>query len=86
MTEGKIVKPRPAAATSMPEMLTMFPHELDAVMLETFTVKQHLDTEGLSPSCLTHLAPPHMVHPSSFIGLHTVIPPYLGPNSHLRHL
>lgn len=38
------VKPRPVQATSIPGMLAMFQSEWDALMLETFTLKQHLDT------------------------------------------
>lgn len=38
------VKPRPMAATSIPGMLSLFQNEWDALMLETFTVKQQLET------------------------------------------
>jgi len=38
------VKPRPVAASSIPGMLTLFQNEWDALMLETFTLKQHLET------------------------------------------
>jgi len=38
------VKPRPVAATSIPGMLTLFQNEWDALMLETFTYKQQLET------------------------------------------
>ena len=41
---SKAVKPRPATATSVPGMLTLFQNEWDALMLETFTLKQHLET------------------------------------------
>jgi len=38
------VKPRPVQATSIPGMLSLFQNEWDALMLETFTLKQHLET------------------------------------------
>ncbi|KAL1526962.1 hypothetical protein AB1Y20_015651 [Prymnesium parvum] len=38
------VKPRPLAATSIPGMLSLFQNEWDALMLETYTLKQQLDT------------------------------------------
>merc|ERR1712205_113155 len=38
------VKPRPVQATSIPGMLALFQNEWDALMLETFTLKQHLET------------------------------------------
>merc|ERR1712159_575117 len=38
------VKPRPVMATSIPGMLSLFQNEWDALMLETFTLKQHLET------------------------------------------
>ena len=38
------VKPRPVAATSIPGMLTLFQNEWDALMLESFTLKQQLET------------------------------------------
>ena len=41
---SKVVRPRPAAATSIPGMLSMFQDEWDAMMLETYTLKTHLDT------------------------------------------
>jgi len=44
VTSSKAVKPRPATATSVPGMLTLFQNEWDALMLETFTLKQHLET------------------------------------------
>jgi len=40
---NKAVKPRPMQATSVPGMLTLFQNEWDAVMLETYTLKQHLE-------------------------------------------
>ena len=39
-----VVKPRPIAATSIPGMLTLFQNEWDALMLETHTLKQQLET------------------------------------------
>jgi len=41
---NKIVKPRPPAATSIPGMLQLFQNEWDALMLESFTLKQQLDS------------------------------------------
>jgi pre-mRNA-processing factor 19 len=41
---SKTVKPRPVAATSIPSMLQLFQNEWDAMMLETYTLKQHLET------------------------------------------
>ena len=38
------VKPRPVAATSIPGMLALFQNEWDALMLESFTLKQQLET------------------------------------------
>ena len=38
------VKPRTVAATSIPGMLTLFQNEWDALMLETYTLKQQLET------------------------------------------
>merc|ERR1712086_472831 len=41
---NKCVKPRPMQATSIPGMLALFQNEWDALMLETYTLKQHLET------------------------------------------
>lgn len=41
---NKAVRPRPATAASIPGMLTLFQDEWDALMLETYQLKQHLDT------------------------------------------
>jgi pre-mRNA-processing factor 19 len=41
---NKTVKPRPVTATSIPSMLQLFQNEWDALMLETYTLKQHLET------------------------------------------
>jgi len=38
------VKPRPVTATHIPGLLQIFQNEWDAVMLETFTLKQQLDS------------------------------------------
>lgn len=38
------VKPRPPSATSVPGLIQLFQTEWDSVMLETFTLKQHLST------------------------------------------
>ncbi|KAL6057393.1 Pre-mRNA-processing factor 19 [Balamuthia mandrillaris] len=40
---NKIVKPRPAKATSIPSLINLFQNEWDAVMLECYTLKQQLD-------------------------------------------
>jgi len=41
---NKTVKPKPVSATSIPSLLSVFQNEWDAVMLETFTLKQQLDS------------------------------------------
>jgi len=38
-----IVRPRPPTATSIPGMMSVFQKEWDSLMLETYTLKQHLD-------------------------------------------
>ncbi len=38
------IKPRPPAATSVPGLIQLFQTEWDSVMLETYTLKQHLET------------------------------------------
>jgi len=44
MKVNKVVKPRPAAATSIPGMLTLLQSEWDALMSETYEMKTNLDT------------------------------------------
>mmetsp|Transcript_22264 Transcript_22264/g.63888 ORF Transcript_22264/g.63888 Transcript_22264/m.63888 type:complete len:503 (+) Transcript_22264:94-1602(+) len=44
MKVNKAVRPRPAAATSIPGMLTLLQSEWDALMTETYELKTHLDT------------------------------------------
>merc|ERR1711907_136296 len=41
---SQALKPRPVQATSIPGMLSLFQNEWDALMLETYTLKQHLET------------------------------------------
>jgi len=41
---NKVVKPRPPTATSIPGLLHTFQNEWDALMLETYTLKQQLDS------------------------------------------
>jgi pre-mRNA-processing factor 19 len=41
---NKVVPPRPTTATSIPAMLSLFQNEWDAVMLETYSLKQQLDS------------------------------------------
>lgn len=41
---NKAVRPRPAAATSIPGMLSLLQSEWDALMSETYELKTHLDT------------------------------------------
>jgi pre-mRNA-processing factor 19 len=38
------IQPRPPSATSVPGLIQLFQTEWDAVMLETYTLKQHLET------------------------------------------
>lgn len=44
MKVNKVVKPRPASATSIPGMLTLLQSEWDALMSETYELKTNLDT------------------------------------------
>lgn len=41
---NRAVAPRPVSASSVPGLLALFQSEWDALMLETHTLKQHLDT------------------------------------------
>lgn len=41
---NKAVPPRPASATSIPSLLQLFQNEWDALMLETYKLKQHVET------------------------------------------
>lgn len=36
---GQVVRPRPAAATSIPGLLSLMQNEWDELMLETYTLK-----------------------------------------------
>lgn len=44
MKANKAVRPRPASATSIPGILTLFQSEWDALMTETYELKTNLDT------------------------------------------
>eukprot|EP01004_Peranema_trichophorum_P003142 NODE_2147_length_1671_cov_187.250000_g1836_i0.p1 GENE.NODE_2147_length_1671_cov_187.250000_g1836_i0~~NODE_2147_length_1671_cov_187.250000_g1836_i0.p1 ORF type:complete len:506 (-),score=103.45 NODE_2147_length_1671_cov_187.250000_g1836_i0:90-1607(-) len=41
---NKAPKPRPAQASSIPGLLSLFQNEWDSLMIESYTMKQHLDT------------------------------------------
>jgi pre-mRNA-processing factor 19 len=41
---AQAARPRPITATSIPGLLSHFQNEWDAVMLESYTLKQHLDS------------------------------------------
>lgn len=41
---SRTVKPRPVNATSIPNLINVFQNEWDALMLETFSLKTHLET------------------------------------------
>lgn len=41
---SKTIKPRPVNSTSIPNLITIFQNEWDALMLETFSLKSHLET------------------------------------------
>mmetsp|Transcript_15753 Transcript_15753/g.26301 ORF Transcript_15753/g.26301 Transcript_15753/m.26301 type:complete len:535 (-) Transcript_15753:71-1675(-) len=53
---NKAVKPRAVGASSVPGMLALFQNEWDELMLETFTLKQHLDStrQELSQALYQH--------------------------------
>jgi pre-mRNA-processing factor 19 len=44
LKSNESMKPRPPSAASIPGMIQLFQNEWDALMLETFTLKQHLHT------------------------------------------
>eukprot|EP00002_Diphylleia_rotans_P006532 TRINITY_DN158_c0_g1_i1.p1 TRINITY_DN158_c0_g1~~TRINITY_DN158_c0_g1_i1.p1 ORF type:complete len:509 (+),score=130.33 TRINITY_DN158_c0_g1_i1:48-1574(+) len=53
---NKVVLPRPTTAASVHGMLTIFQNEWDSLMLETYSLKQHLDTvrQQLSTALYEH--------------------------------
>ena len=53
-----IVKPKPVAASSIPGLLVSLQNEWDSMMLETFTLKKHLQAvrQELSQALYQHEA------------------------------
>lgn len=53
---NRSVRPRPVQANSVPSMISMFQNEWDELMLETYTLRQHLDTarQELSQALYQH--------------------------------
>lgn len=53
---NRAVRPRPFTASSVPNMISMFQNEWDELMLETYTLRQHLDTarQELSQALYQH--------------------------------
>ena len=43
LKSGRIVKPRPPTLTSIPSLLSIFQNEWDALALETYNLRQHLN-------------------------------------------